>query len=69
VGWEKIKKGYEEFFEGNPEPGDTVFEYRDFTIVIHDDLAFAAFDKFVKVDDEMKKQTREFRLLNKMENP
>jgi hypothetical protein len=65
LGWENLKKYYESIIINFPKPDEQVFEYKNFSILIQDDLAWASFDKFIKVNDEMQKQTREFRVLIK----
>jgi hypothetical protein len=67
AGWENIEKLYKTLLENNPEPGKTVFEYRNFKFNIDDDMAWVGFDKYLKVDDEMKKSTREYRRLVKQD--
>lgn len=66
-GWENIEEMYLTGLKNNPEPGKTVFEYRNFTILVKDDIAWAAFDKYLKVENEMEKRTREYRRLIKQE--
>ena len=63
--WEELSKYYKRLFERGRDTSGVEFEYRNFSIKVQDDMAWASFDKFMKRGEQMRKVSRELRVLIK----